>query len=72
MSRLSETQGWRERERERMTGRENERRKVERRTRKMKQRETDKTRMLKGFQSGGCLGSSLSSPMLKQLASNPF
>lgn len=40
------------------TGSQNERRRRKARM-KMRQRETDKTRMLKGFQSRGCLGSSI-------------
>lgn len=48
-----------------------ERRRRERERMKMKWRETDKTRMLKGFQSGAVWGV-FSSPMLKQLVLNPF
>lgn len=53
-----------EREREKKGGEERERM-------KMKLRETAKTRMLKGFQSGPVWGV-FSSPMLKQLVLNPF
>lgn len=53
-----------EREREKKGGEERERM-------KMKFGETDKTRMLKGFQSGPVWGV-FSSPMLKQLVLNPF
>lgn len=38
---------------------------------KMKQRETDKTRMLKGFQSRGCLGSS-PKPYAKAISIEPL
>lgn len=37
----------------------------------MKQRETDKTRMLKGFQSRGCLGSS-PKPYAKAISIEPL
>lgn len=71
MSRLNETE---RRRRERMAGsqRESERRKEEKTERmKMKLRETDKTRMLKGFQSVGCLGSSLQ-PYAKAISIEPL
>lgn len=60
-SRLSETAKEREHDRA-LKEMEIEKNRREARWRmKMKQTETDKTRMLKGFQSGGCLGSSLES-----------
>lgn len=55
-----------------MTGSQRERRKEEKTERmKMKLRETDKTRMLKGFQSVGCLGSSLK-PYAKAISIEPL
>lgn len=61
-------------ERARENGRvaERQRRKEEKTERmKMKLRETDKTRMLKGFQSVGCLGSSLQ-PYAKAISIEPL